>query len=207
LTKTGITDVTPSTITGHVGSSPITGAAIGVTCVEMAVGSNIYSVDAAGPLPCRITDSVMLTTAVSDMETAYTTATGRTQGVGPFLNVGAGTLTNQTLAPGTYTWGTNVTIPTDLTLTGGPNDTYLFQITGTLDIASAKQILLPNGALPKNIFWQVSGAVTLNSTSHFEGVILGQTKIDLITGATINGRLLAQTAVNLDQNTITQPAP
>jgi hypothetical protein len=207
LTKTGITDVTPSAITGHIGSSPITGAAIGVTCVEMAVGSNIYSVDAAGPLPCSITDPVMLTTAVSDMETAYTTAAGRTQGVGPYLNVGAGTLTNQTLAPGTYTWGTNVTIPTDLTLTGGPNDVYLFQISGTLDISSARQVLLPNGALPKNIFWQVSGAVTLNSTSHFAGVILGQTKIDLITGATIDGRLLAQTAVNLDQNTIVQPAP
>jgi len=204
LSKAGITDVPASVITGDIGTSPITGASIGVSCAE--VTGKIYSVDAAGPA-CKTTDAVLLTTAVSNMETAYTDAAGRTAGVGPFLNLGAGTVANQTLVPGVYTWGSAVTITTDLTLSGGPNDVWIFQITGTLDMAPAKKLLLTGGALAKNVFWQVKDVATLGAGSHFEGIVLAQTKIALVTGASINGRLLAQTAVTLQSNTVTQPAP
>jgi hypothetical protein len=149
----------------------------------------------------------MLTTAVSNMETAYTAAAGRPAGVGPNLNLGAGTVAGQTLVPGTYTWGSNVTITTDLTLNGGPNDVWLFQITGTLNLSPNMKVLLTGGALPKNIFWQVAGAVTLLTGSHFEGNILAQTNIAMQTGASINGRLLAQTGVSLQSNAVTIPAP
>ncbi|MGK2905653.1 MAG: Ig-like domain-containing protein [Desulfuromonadales bacterium] len=205
LSKAGITDVPSSLITGDIGASPITGAAILVTCAE--VTGTIYAVDAAGPAPCSVIDPVMLTTAVSNLEDAYTAAAGRPAGVGPNLNLGAGTVAGQTLAPGTYTWGSNVTITTDLTLNGGPNDTWLFQITGTLGISPNMQVLLSGGALAKNIFWQVSDSVTLGTGSHFEGNILAQTNIAMNTGASIDGRLLAQTGVSLDQNTIIIPAP
>ena len=100
-----------------------------------------------------------------------------------------------------------MTITTDLTLNGGANDVWIFQITGTLDIASGKKILLTGGAQAKNIFWQVADVVTLGSGSHFEGIVLAQKNIALLTGASINGRLLAQTAVTLQSNTVTQPAP
>ena len=146
-----------------------------------------------------------MTTAVSNMEAAYTDAAGRTPGVGPFLNVGGGTVAGQTLAPGVYTWGSNVTITTDLTLSGGANDVWIFQITGTLGIDTDKKIILAGGAQAKNIFWQVSDAVTLKPGSHFEGNILAQTNIAMQTGATLNGRLLAQTAVTLDANTVSAP--
>lgn len=204
LTKAGITDVPASAITGNIGTSPISGAFIGVPCGE--VTGTIYSVDAAGPA-CRVTDDTLLTTAVSNMETAYTDAAGRPAGVGPNLNIGAGTVANQTLAPGTYTWGTNVSITTDLTLNGAANDVWIFQINGTLDLAATKQVLLQGGALPKNIFWQVTGTVTLGTGSHFEGVILAQTNIAMLTGASTNGRLLAQTAATLQANPVVQPAP
>lgn len=49
LSESGITDAYKPTITGDVWSSPITGAAILVTCSE--VTGTIYAVDAAGPLP------------------------------------------------------------------------------------------------------------------------------------------------------------
>ena len=205
LSKAGITDVPSSAITGDIGASPISGTAIGVTCAE--VTGTIYAVDAAGPAPCSVIDPVMLTTAVSNLETAYTDAAGRPAGVGPNLNIGGGTVAGQTLVPGTYTWGSNVTITTDLTLNGGPNDVWLFQITGTLNISPNMQVVLTGGALAKNIFWQVSDAVTLGTGSHFEGNILAQTNIAMNTGASINGRLLAQTGVSLDQNTIVIPAP
>src|ERR1700675_3352341 len=54
LSKSGVTDVPASVVTGDVGASPITGAANSLTCAEVTGKS--YSVDAAGPLPCRITN-------------------------------------------------------------------------------------------------------------------------------------------------------
>ena len=202
LTKTGITDVYASAVTGDVGTSPITGAALLLTCTE--VSGNVYSVDAAGPLPCVTTDATLLTGAVGDMEFAYLDAAGRTSP--NFTELGAGEIGGLTLAPGLYKWGTDVSISTDVTLSGGPTDVWIFQISGRLNEANAARVTLAGGALAKNIFWQVAGAVTLGTTAHFEGIVLAKTMIAVNTGASVNGRLLAQTAVTLQMNAITQPA-
>jgi len=199
LSKSGITDVYKSTITGDVGASPITGAAILLTCPE--VNGTIYSVNAAGPLPCRVINPGMLTTAVNNMQTAFTDAAGREKP--GFVNLGAGNIGGLTLKPGLYKWTTGVIIPTNVTITGGPDDVFIFQIAQNLKMSSAVKVILAGGAQAKNIFWQVSGSVTLGTTSHFEGTILGKTGINLQTGATVNGRLLAQTAVTLEMNVVT----
>ena len=201
LSKSGITDVYKSTITGDVGSSPITGAAILVKCSE--VTGTIYTVDAAGPLPCRITNATRLTTAIGDMQTAYTDAAGRSNP--NFLNLGAGNIGGKTLTPGLYKWTSALVIPTNITISGSSTDVWIFQVAGTLTMSSAVRITLSGGAQAKNIFWVVSSAVTCGTTSHFEGNILGMTGINLQTGATINGRMLAQTAVTLQMNTVKQP--
>ena len=201
LSKTGITDVYKSAITGDIGSSPISGSAILVRCTEVA--GSIYSVDAAGPLPCRLTNPSMLTTAVGNMQTAYTDAAGRSNP--NFLNLGAGNIGGKTLTPGLYKWTTALVIPTNITISGKPNDIFIFQVAGTLKMSSAVNVTLIGGAQAKNIFWQVAGAVTLGTTSHFEGNVLGQTGINLQTGASINGRMLAQTAVTLQMNTVNKP--
>jgi hypothetical protein len=201
LSKSGITDVYKSSVTGDVGSSPITGAAILLKCNE--VNGTIYTVNAAGPLPCRVTNATRLGTAVLNMQAAYTDAAGRTNP--NFLNLGAGNIGGKTLAPGLYKFTTAVVIPTNVTISGSSTDVWIFQIAGTLKMSSAVRITLAGGALAKNIFWQTSGAVTLGTTSHFEGNILGQTGINMQTGATINGRMLAQTAVTLQMNTVKKP--
>ena len=201
LSQSGITDVFASSIEGNVGTSPITGAALLLTCTEVA--GNIYTVNAAGPLPCYVSDPVSLTTAVGDMGFAYTDAAGR---VGPdFTELGAGQIGGLTLAPGLYKWGTGLLISTDVTLSGGPDDVWIFQVAGTLNQASATRVTMAGGARAKNVFWAVAGAVTIGTTAHFEGVALGKTMIAVNTGATVNGRLLAQTAVTLQMNAITQP--
>jgi hypothetical protein len=200
LSKSGITDVPSSVITGDIGTSPITGAAILVTCAE--VTGITYSVDAAGPA-CEVINPTRLTTAVSNMQTAYTDAAGRTNP--NFLNTGAGNIGGLTLVPGLYKWTSAVTIPTNITISGGANDVWIFQVSGTLNMNSDVQVTLVGGAQAKNIFWQTSGAVTLGTSSHFEGNILSQTGINLQTSASINGRLLAQTAVTLQMNTVTKP--
>ena len=207
LAKTGISTTGTTHVTGDIGVSPAAASFItGFSLVappttfttSALVTGNVYAADYDPPTPTT------MTTAVSDMQTAYTAAAGRAAGVGPNLNLGAGTVAGQTLAPGTYTWGSNVTITTDLTLSGSANDVWLFQITGTLDLATGKQILLV-GALAKNIFWQVSDAVTFSPGSHFEGNILAMTNIAMQTGATLNGRALAQAAVTLDASTVVAP--
>jgi hypothetical protein len=202
LTKSGITDVFPSVINGDVGASPITGAAIHLKCSEIKTGT-VYSVNAAGPLPCRVTDPSLLTKAVGDMEIAYTNAAGRTHP--NFLNLGAGNIGGLTLVPGLYKWTTGVLIPKTVTLSGGVDAVWIFQIAGTLTQANATSVILKGGARARNVFWQTSGAVAIGTTAHFTGVILAKTMIAVKTGASANGRLLAQTAVSLEQNTVTRP--
>ena len=201
LTKSGITDVPRSTITGNVGASPITGAAIGLTCSE--VTGTIYSVNADGPLPCRVTNSSLLTTAVHDEETAYTDAAGRT--LPKAVNLGAGNIGGLTLTPGLYKWTSNVSISKNVTLAGSADAVWIFQIAGTLTQASATKVILTGGALAKNVFWQSAGAVAIGTTAHIEGTILAKTLIAMKTGSSIHGRLLAQTAVTLEQNVVKRP--
>jgi hypothetical protein len=204
LTKSGITDVPASAITGNIGTSPITGAAItGIGCGE--VDGLIYTVNAAGPA-CRVTDPVLLTAAIGDMQNAYTDAAGR---VFPDVTeLGAGNIDGMTLIPGLYKWSTPVLFATGIILDakGDPNAVFIFQIAQTLTVGNGAAVLLTGGAQAKNIFWQVAGATTLGTTAEFQGVILCKTAIALKTGATLDGRALAQTAVTLQMNAVTQPA-
>ena len=207
LSKSGITDVYQSVITGNIGTSPIDGAAILVACDE--VTGTIYAVDATYPDPTctKVTiDASKLGTAVDNMLTAYNDAMGRAyKADANHLNLGAGELGGLTLAPGVYHWDNNVTISTDVTLKGGANDVFIFQIPGTLTVGSGVNVILSGGAQAGNVFWAVADVVALGTTSHFEGNILGATGITLETGASINGRLLAGTQVALQMATVTKP--
>jgi hypothetical protein len=205
LAKSAISNVPTSKITGDLALSPapasyITGFSLtkaGTHWTTPEVIGSVFAADNDPPTP------VDLTTAVGAMMTAYTDAAGRpTPG---FLELGAGTIGGLTLAPGLYKWTSTVTIPADITLSGAANDTWIFQVAGDLDLAAAKSMKLIGGARAKNIVWQVSGNVTLGTTSHAEGIVMSKTAITLGTGASINGRLFAQTAVSLDSSTVTKP--
>ena len=197
LSKSGITDVPGSDVTGNVGTSPITGAADHLTCAE--VTGKIYSVDAAGPAPCSIKSPARLTTAVGDMQAAYTDAAGRSATI---TELGAGNIGGLTLAPGVYSWSTNVTIPSNVALKGGRSDVWIFQISKNLIASSGEAVILRGQARARNVIWQVAGKVSLGTTSHFEGTILAKTLIAMKTGASINGRLYSQTAVTLQMNSV-----
>jgi len=201
LSQSGITDVYRSAIVGDVGTSPITGAALLLECDE--VTGNIYTVDATGPLPCYAIAPSSLSVAINDMGFAYENAAGRTSP--NFTELGAGEIGGLTLAPGLYKWSSDLNISTDVTFSGGPNDVWIMQVSGELTEASAVKVTLAGGALAKNIIWQVAGSVTIGSYAHFEGVILGKTLIAVNTGASVNGRLLAQKAVTLQKSNITAP--
>ena len=209
LAKSGISTVPVSAVTGDMGVSPIDSTAITGFSLTLdstttfatspQVTGKIYAPNYSSPTPTR------LTTAVSDMETAFTDAGGRT--TPDFTELGAGNIGGLTLAPGLYKWGTGLDIPTDVTLAGGPNDVWIFQIAGDITMASATSLILSGGAQAGNIFWQVAGGtgVDIGTEAHFEGIILAKAGINLNTGASINGRLLSQTAVTLKSNAVTTP--
>ncbi len=208
LAKTAVSTVPTSAINGDVGVSPaatsfLTGFSltmVGTTsATSTQVTGSLYGADMSPPTNSN------LTTAVLNMQTAYTDAAGRS--TPDFLNLGAGTIGGQTLVGGLYKWGTSVTIPGDLVISGGANDVWIFQIAGDLSISANKRITLAGGAQAKNIFWQVAGQVVIEAGAHFEGNILSKTAITMQTGASLFGRALAQTMVAIDSATVVKPAP
>ena len=209
LAKTAISTVPASVLTGDIGVSPaaasfITGFSLvadstNVFSTATQVTGKAFAANMAVPTPTN------LSTAVGDMQTAYTDAASRP--TPDFLELGTGNIGGQTLVPGLYKWTSTVTVPADVVLAGGANDVWIFQTTGDVSVSAAKKVSLSGGALAKNVFWQVAGKVVMGAGSHFEGVILAKTQINMLTGATMNGRALAQTQVTLDHATITQPAP
>jgi hypothetical protein len=149
----------------------------------------------------------MLTQAQGDLTTAYNDAAGRTPvPTGTFLNPGSGNAGGLTLVPGLYKFTSGAMISgSDLTLTGGASDVWIFQIASTLTVADGISVVLAGGAQASNIFWQVASSAALGTTANFEGTIMAHDEVTLATGATLEGRALAQTAVTLQSNTITVP--
>jgi hypothetical protein len=206
LTETGISTTGVTSIIGNIGSSPIASTAItGFGLIKDAsnqfsrtpiVTGNVYAANYAAPTPSK------MTTAVSDMKTAFTTANGIVFPA-PKVQMYAGDISGRTLRPGLYKWSTGVLITkVGVTLSGGPNDVWVFQIAQNLTVNNSAIITLAGGAQAKNVFWVVSGKATLGTTVNFKGIILSKTLISLNTGAKVTGKLLAQTAVTLIANSV-----
>jgi uncharacterized repeat protein (TIGR02543 family) len=209
LTKSGISTTGLTTVTGDIGVSPAAATAItgfglimdtdGTSAQTPIVTGKVYASNYAAPTPAK------MTTAVSDMETAFNTGNALITPA-PIVGLYQGDISGRTLASGLYKWSTGVLITNaGVTLNGGPNDIWVFQIAQDLTVNNSAIITLTGGAQAKNIFWVVSGQATLGSNSDFSGIILSKTLISLNTGAKVTGRLLAQTAVTLNAATVIQP--
>jgi hypothetical protein len=205
LAKTGISTTGTTEIVGDLGISPaaasfITGFDLimdpsGTFSTSSLVTGKIYAADYAEPTP------TMLTTAVGDMITAYNDAAGRPNP--DYTELYGGDITGQTLTRGLYKWTTGVLVSAGgVTISGTASDVWIFQIAQGLTLANGAVITLQGGAKASNIFWQVAGSATFGTTSDFKGIVLCQTNIVMQTGASFDGRALAQTAVTLDANNV-----
>jgi hypothetical protein len=208
LAKTGISVTGVSSVTGDIGISPASATAItgfglimdasGTFSTSSLLTGKVYAAAYTDPTPTK------MTTAIGDMETAYTNAAGRV--LPDYTELYAGDLTGKTLTPGLYKWSTGVLVSAaGVTISGTSTDVWIFQIAQNLELANGAIITLSGGAQASKIFWQVAGQVTLGTTSAFKGIVLCQTAIVINTGATLSGRALAQTAVTLDANAVTKP--
>ena len=208
LAKTGISTTGTTYITGNIGVSPagstyITGfsqtlSSSGQYATSSMVSGKIFAATFSSPTPSD------LTTAIGDMQTAYTNAAGR---VNPgYVNLGAGNINGMTLVPGLYKWGTGVSISTSITLTGNASSVWIFQISGGLTFGNGAHIILKGGAQPQNIFWQVASGASIGTGASFYGIIMSQTEITIATDSTMSGLALAQSAVTLESDTISAPS-
>ncbi|MHA4896016.1 ice-binding family protein [Pedobacter sp. PWIIR3] len=209
LSKASITTIGVTSITGDIGVSPA--AATAMTGFGLIMDANlqsshtpivvgkVYAADYAAPTPTK------MSTAVSDMETAFTTANNLITPA-PIVGLYNGDISGRVLPAGLYKWATGVLITNaGVTLTGGPNDTWVFQIAQDLTINDDAIIHLQGGAQAKNVFFVVTGQATLGTNTDFSGIILSKTLISLKAGSKVNGRLLAQTAVTMNATTVVVP--
>jgi hypothetical protein len=219
LAKTGITTVPQSDITGDIGVSPIAGEAMtgfsfamdpgGQLSTSLQITGKAYASNYAIPTPER------LTTAVGDMKTAYTDAAGRPNEDASRINLGGGILggifggETAPLTAGVYTFGSGVIIADTIFFDGNAdrNSVFIIQMTGNLLQYANINVILVNKALAKNIFWQISGNVAVGAGAHLEGILLVNTDVTFVTESSLTGRVLTQTACNLQMATIAEPTP
>ena len=223
LAKTGISTVPNSIITGNIAVSPIAAAAmtgfsftidssLGSTSNQVIGGGKAFAADYLDDIPSD------LITAVSNMEAAYTDAAGRVNHDSARINLGGGLLSGDfggettQLTPGIYTFTTDVMLTGNIYFEGtgeapgqGDTDVFIIQTTGNLMQAANYQVILTNGALAKNIFWQVAGRVAVGAGADMKGILLVKTSALFETLSSLSGRVLAQTACNLQMATITEP--
>jgi hypothetical protein len=193
LAGSGITvagAVNSTTITGDIGTYP-TPAITGLGNVVL------NGTDQAG--------NAVAQNAQHDLTTAFNGAANRPANVTytPISDLGG-----LTLAPGVYYDSSSFGLTGTLTLDaqGNPNAVFIIQARSTLTTASDSAVVLIGGAQAGNVFWVVGSSATLGTATDFMGNILAFTSISLDTGATVDGRLLAENgAVTLDGNTITLP--
>ena len=198
LAETTITNVPTSSIVGDVGVSPGFGSAIGLTDAEVA--GTIYAVDGSAPPAANATvNPGLLTTAINDMTTVFTGGIG--SGIDqPCTTTYAGvqdlTLVSP-LGPGVYCADAFL-LTGNLTLSG--TGVWIFKSAATLTTSADSSI---TGGDPCNVWWRLVSAADIFPNSSMVGNILAGTSINLQSGASLNGRALAQAAVTLDANTIT----
>ena len=111
----------------------------------------------------------------------------------------------------TITFDSSVTIADNFEFKGSSTDIFIIQITGDLLQVAGTQVTLVTDEpdetgnsmpLKSNIFWVVSGKVTVQAGAHLEGVLLVAEKVAFLANSSLNGRVLTQTRCDLDQATI-----
>ena len=183
-----VTNTGASVITGNLGLTPgtsITGFPPGT------VNGTIHAADA------------IALQAQNDIAAASTNITGQECD----SNLTDQDLGGLTLTPGVYCFSSSAQLTGTLTLNGqgDPDAVFIFKINSTLTTASSSSVVYINSAQSCNTFWQVGSSATLDTNTSFEGNIIAYDSITLVTGANVNGRLLARTgAVTLDTNTISK---
>ena len=204
LGQTGIRTTPGSSIRGNVGISPFTSKSIdgfglsadpsGDYFLSAAVVGRVYAPDLDD-------SSIGLSEATHDMRIAFADAAARAP---DFSNWAMGTGDHLALAPGVYRWDADLRVSGDVALVGDQNDVWIFQVAGDFSADDNTHVALSGGALAKNVYWQVSGAAHVGIGSELEGIVLAKRDITLAETASVDGKLMSQSSISLDDDRVSE---
>jgi Ice-binding-like len=187
LAGSTVTNTGPTSIAGNLGVDP--GLAVTGFPPGLVTGGTIHAGDAVA------------LQAQSDVTTAYNALAGEVCNV----DESGKDLGGLTLTQGVYCFSSSAQLTGKLTLDaeGDPGAVFIFQIGSTLTTASNSSVVVINGGVDCNVFWQVGSSAVLGTTTVFVGDVLALASVTLTTGAGVSGRALARTgAVTMDTNVI-----
>jgi hypothetical protein len=215
----GITNQGLNTVIND-GSIGTTGASTLVTGFHDGITAAVYTetplnkgnikggIFTAPPAPGTETSFEIVTQALSDANDAYNAISPASKPGG--IDPGAGELGGLTLPPGIYksASGTFNITNGDLTLDamGDPNAEWIFQTASGLTVgvagpSGARSVNMINGGQPKNVYWYVGSAATINGAGGgvMSGTIIASAGITFSTAGNatqtvLNGRALSLNA-------------
>ena len=204
------TPANPTRINGQLGIAPGNIANVsGFTDSAVAASGIILT----GGIQLGSTVSV----AKSDLQAALTLANARTSHQ---VNVDTSDMASFSVKgdrpgvypPGLYASSASLTLSAgQLTLDarGDPDAVWVFKAASNLVVGHASRIVLLNGAKARNVFWTLGSSALIGDQVSFKGTILAATSIAVGsasgTGSTVEGRLLAVSALNVNYTTVTTP--
>jgi uncharacterized repeat protein (TIGR01451 family)/gliding motility-associated-like protein len=99
---------------------------------------------------------------------------------------------NLVLTPHVYVMNGAVSFTDTLYLNAQENEdaVFVFQVYGAFSSGTFSTIVLQNGAQAKNVYWVINGAIEIGDYSIFQGTIISQGAVNLLTGVTFYGRVL-----------------
>lgn len=164
-------------------STLITGFHDGITAdvyteTPLNVGNSTGGIFTAPPFPGSAASFLIAQQGLADANAAYISISpaSRPGGIDP----NAGELGGLTLAPGIYKSASGTFKITNGNLTldgqGNPNAEWIFQTATSLTVgiagpAGARSVTMINGGLPKNVYWHVGSAATINGAGG--GIMVG----------------------------------
>jgi len=117
----------------------------------------------------------------------------------------------ETYTAGVYSINSSVTLKPTLTLDAqnNPNAIFVFKVEGEFSAAANTHIILINGAVASNVFWNVKGAIHMGANTSLKGNFISLAgAITLGTGTSLEGRLLTLNgAVSLYENIVMNHFP
>ena len=141
----------------------------------------------------------------SDLSTAYDTAVAA---VCPASNIRV-ELAGQTLLPGVYCSGDQMSLSASTLTLDGNHDTnaqWIFQAATSLTTATTTSFILINGASAENVYWALGTSAYIGYSSSMVGNILAHSAITFGHDSSIVGRALAMTAVSFESgSSVTLP--
>jgi hypothetical protein len=174
----------------------------GTTIVTGDIGSNTVAL--TGFPPGKVTGilhaapDAVTSQAATDVGLAYSYMSMLG---GTVLGVSLG---GQTLTAGIYNTGAASNLTGSLTLDaqGDPNAIFIIRIGGALTVGAASNVILSNSASVCNVYWQVGGQFDLAAGSGFNGTIIADGAINLLSGSSLQGRALTRAGA-ITTNTVT----